>query len=180
MACLFCGRDLWDVGRYVSSGPVAICDACIADAARALQQAAARGETEVLMPPRVFGGSADADRDSAREIAEAFRGVFGGAREQPVFSTVLEDGEELGAYLLEGRERHGNVQSSGRVNAVRFTRPDRAEVRFHIDLQRGMGGTFPMIGEAVHRDGRWLVSRETFASVLARGGIQIPPRASDR
>ena len=37
------------------------------------------------------------------------------------------------------------------------------------------------VGRAVHRSGRWLVSRSTFCSVLAVGGIYCPlPREHAR
>jgi hypothetical protein len=174
LQCVLCDRDVWDVGRYVSAGGIAICDACVEDASRALRRAAARGESEATMPPR-FYGSRPYD-EAPDEIAAAFDGLFGDGPDKPSLALVLEDAAELAPYLVEAQQRHPNMSVRARVTAVRFVSADRAEVRFKIELGPG-GGGLPFEGQAIRRDGRWLVTRETFGKVLARGGVTIPPRS---
>ena len=76
--CALCGRDLWEVDRYVSATTAAVCDQCIADAQRALQEApaAVAASRDIPMPPRVFGPAPN-DPAEAREIEHAFRTIFG-------------------------------------------------------------------------------------------------------
>jgi hypothetical protein len=108
-------------------------------------------------------------------IMESFRVVFGGAAGRPdLLRSHLEDYEELAPALEVAGQRHRVGPLSTRVDRIRFSDGDFAEVRFQITL--GVGMTTPFEGRTVRREGRWLVSRETAAEVLARGGVQAPPR----
>jgi ATP-dependent Clp protease ATP-binding subunit ClpC len=52
-SCAVCGRDLWDVGRYVETAQFRICSDCVEAATSALERAPS--QRSVTMPPRVFG-----------------------------------------------------------------------------------------------------------------------------
>jgi hypothetical protein len=171
---MVCGADLWDVARYVSAGSVVICQSCIDVLKTAMDRAQGDGETEVVIPPRVHG--AVPDDDAAAAVAKAFTMTFGSQFDD--LDHYLEDATELGALLAEGARRHGGgSQYSARVDAIRFPRPDTAEVRYQIVMNGGPAG-FPFQGSAVRRDGHWRVTRETVARALSGAGVFVPPRGS--
>jgi hypothetical protein len=166
-ACSFCGRDHWEVERYVASGPVTICDQCVAAAANALAASdAARGE--VALPPRVFGEAPD--DEAPAQVVAALQATFGpsGGRE------AIEDPDELEPYLAEAARRHPREAAPVRVARLRFADADTAEVDFEIGLADGPHVGF--VGTVVRHGERWLVTRETLTRVLARGGVVVPPR----
>jgi hypothetical protein len=174
-SCSFCGRDLWEVSRFVSAGPAAICQSCVETAQGVLAEADADAGHELHLPPRIFGEVTDPDAVLA--IGTALRAVFGGGVADPEeLDHYLEDAEELIPYRDEAKRRNPLRPSSPtRIDRIRFLDADTAQVRFEIGL--GSGGTPSFEGQAIRVAGRWLVSRETVASVLRQGGVQVPPRA---
>ena len=68
-----------------------------------------------------------------------------------------------------------DVADSARVDAMRFPEADTAEVRYTI-LMNGSPTGFAFQGSAKRRDGKWRVTRETIALVLASVGVTVPPR----
>jgi ATP-dependent Clp protease ATP-binding subunit ClpC len=172
-ACLLCGRDLWEVDRYVEGAGGAICDLCATGASRALDGSGAR---TVLLPPRVLGEEPN-DPDAPAAIQEAFSTVF---RDGDVAHRVqfLEDGEALAGYMRQLEERFPGP-TSVQVSELRFTNADDADVRYIVQHPLAPG-RMPYVGRAIQRGGRWLVSRETYASAVSRGGVVIPPRAPER
>ncbi len=174
--CVLCGRDLWEVDRYVSAETAAVCDHCVAAAERALHDAPPTTGRDVPMPPRVFGPDPQ-DPEAPYQIEQVVRAFFGG----PIASNadpqrnnaLIEDAEALDTYLAQAGERHANIQITGaRVTRIRFLGPDEADVQYSIQLGPT---TLPYEGRAVRRAGRWLVSRDTVVRHLAQGGIQVPP-----
>ena len=130
------------------------------------------GETEVLVPPRVHGPAPD--EDAALAVANAYVLTFRTGYSD--LDDYLEDADELGVLLEHsGRQRGGGSQYSARVDAIRFPRPDAAEVRYQI-MTNGAPTGFAFEGTASRRDGKWRVTRETIARVLASIGVIVPPR----
>jgi hypothetical protein len=170
-ACMLCGTDLWDVGRYVSSGNVVLCQSCVDVLKQAMDNAEGDGETEVKLPPRIHGEAPDPD--AADNIAAAFYATFrsGGSGD---LDDYLEDADELTEYIRQAGTRHPMAPSDVRVDAIRFRHPQLAEVRYQILLGGGPGG-FPFQGKASYRDGKWRVTREALAEVLSRAGVVVPP-----
>lgn len=171
-ACMMCGTDLWDVGRYVSTGNLVLCQSCVDILKRAMDNAEAHGEAEVKVPPRVHGEAPDPD--AAERIAAAFYATFrsgGGGN----LDDYLEDAEELTQYIEQAGSRHPMAPSDVRVEAIRFRSPRLAEVRYQILLGGGPAG-FPFQGTAAYRDGKWRVTRQALADVLSRAGVVVPPR----
>jgi hypothetical protein len=173
-SCLLCGRDLWEVDRYVEGTGAAICDICTEAASNAL---AGSGERSVGLPPRVFG-QPPVDPDALAAIQEAFSTVFSSS-EVAHRVQFLEDGEELSEYMRQVTRLHPQSLSSLQVSGLRFSGADSADVRYTFTHPLAPG---PMrhVGRAVRREGRWLVSRETYATAVLRGGVVIPPRSSGR
>jgi hypothetical protein len=52
--------------------------------------------------------------------------------------------------------------------------PDRARVAFRI-VTDGGSTVADQVGDAVHIDGRWLVSRDAYCAALAIGPLRCPP-----
>jgi hypothetical protein len=171
--CSFCGRDLWEVGRYVSAGPATICEDCTAAAVGALKEAKTTPGGEIPFPPRLFGTAPD-DR-AVDEVVAVLTFLLGDTPiEHASLSDAIEDADELEPYLQEAGRRHSVRPSAVRVERLRFLDDDTAEVEFVIQLHGGQG--FSITGNAVRRDDRWFISRETVARVLQLGGIVVPPR----
>ena len=161
-----CGRDLWEVTRYVSAGHLQVCDVCLDVARQALENADPEAGREVFMPPRVFGEVPDAKAVS--EITTAFQLVHTDPHR------YQEDAEELAPYIQTAEERTPIRRTGAYVDRIQFVAPEKAEVRFHLLLTAA--GPFVFEGSAVQRDGRWLVSRDTSVRLLGFGGIQVPPK----
>jgi len=172
-ACSFCGRDLWEVGRYVSAGVATICEDCVTTAATALEEGETAPGGEVPFPPRLFGTAPD-DR-AVEEVVAAFRSTFGPA---PRERDALEDPEDLEPYLAEAGQRHPVRPSPTRVERLRFLDDDTAEVEFVLGLLDGPA--FPFDGRAVRRGNRWLVTRDTVVRVLQSAGVVVPPQPPAR
>ncbi len=172
--CSFCGRDLWEVSRYVSAGAAVICADCVEVAGEVLAQARDDVKREFLFPPRIFGEPPDESAVDA--ILESVHIVFGGAVGRPeLYEGHLEGVEEARPLLVEALNRFTVDSGRSRVDRVRFLSPDLVDIRFQIVLQGG--ATFPFDGQAVRREGKWLVSQETATAVAARGGVgRLPPQ----
>ncbi len=170
--CSFCGRDLWEVKRYVSASEVMICEECVSAASGALSASGAAPEGEVHFPPRLFGTAPD---DRAVDEVVALFGFFMGATPLEAGSLVgvIEDADELEPYLQEAG-RHPTCPSAIRVERLRFLDDDTAEVEFALVFHGGH--QLPISGEAVRKAERWLISRETIVRVLQMGGTVVSPR----
>jgi hypothetical protein len=169
--CSFCGRDLWEVRRYVSAGAATICEECVAAAAGALTASGAAPDGEIQFPPRLFGTAPD---DRAVDEVVAVFGFFLGSSpiERASLGKTVEDADELEPYLQEAA-RHPTRPSAIRVERLRFLDDDTAEVEFAIQF-RG-GHSLPISGKAVRRAQGWLISRETIVRVLRMGGTVVSP-----
>lgn len=174
--CSFCGRDLWEVERYVTTGAATICELCVELARQTLVAAGPDAARELSLPPRVFGDAPDAE--ALDDVVNAFRMAFVGDPTQSSEALRhMEDPDDLAPYVEEASRRTSVRVETIRVDRIRFIGSGRAEVRFQLVLSGG--GGFPFEGLAVNSGGRWLVSRETMARVLSRGGVVVPLRRTD-
>jgi len=158
--CVVCGRDLWDVDRFVRGERGAVCDACVRAGQRALDSSTAREST---MPPRPFGDPPPTP-EALDEIAAAYA--------DGLSSDAVEDRNALRPFVDQAAQRNHGLTMRLVVQRVRLVDPDHAEVRFVMVVSNGM--QLPMEGHAVKRDGRWLVARSTVVALLRRGGVQLP------
>jgi hypothetical protein len=173
-ACVLCNRDLWETDRYVTGALGSVCEDCLRAGGAALD-AAGKTHGELMMPPRIFGE--EPENAATAAIVHAFRTVFGGPmwRSDPAIAELIEDGVALMPFLAQAGERHAAIQIVGaRVAAIRYLGTDEANVRYAIHLGQ-MPQPMPFEGLAVHRDGRWLVSRETMVQHLTLAGVHVPP-----
>jgi hypothetical protein len=170
--CALCGRDLWEVDRYISTATIKVCDRCITDGHQVLAEAEATGDgPELHLPPRVFGEVPD--NDAVPEMVTAFERGFN-ASDLAERQLYLEDAEGLRPYDEQVTARFPNVASTHRVERIRFQSPERARVHFWITVTSPVVMTFPVDGAAVRIDGRWKVSRATQVELLRRAGVQVP------
>ena len=168
--CSFCRRDLWEVGRHVSAGAVAICEDCVATATVALEHGEVAPGGEVVFPPRLFGAAPDENALDA--VVSAIRTAFGVRPGESGTPRPIEGAEDLEAYFAEAGRRVSVRAAGTRVERVRFLGDDVAEVEFVISLTSG--GVFPFGGRVVRSGNRWLVSRQTVVRVLQRAGVTVP------
>jgi len=126
---------------------------------------------ESTFPPAT--GPPPADADAARlAIINAYETAYspGPTREQKLAS--LEDGDALIRAYDAGVA--ANPQYAGqvaiRVGEVRFVNRRRAAVMFTL-VAAGTDVLVDQIGRAKLIDGRWLVARDTFCTLLSFGGI---------
>ncbi len=170
--CTFCGRDLWEVDRYVTGATGAICAECVALADRALTDAPA-GERAVTLPPRVFGGSPD--EHAVDGIVEAVMTVLSDDVDDRQRAAAIEEGDVFAPLFAQVRRRHAGVDVEHRVERVRFVGHDRAEVRIAVGLGGPGAGTMLFEGVVVRSAGRWRMGHELCAAILRAGGVRVTP-----
>jgi len=172
--CSLCGRDLWEVERFVTAGGVKVCEQCVAAAGEVLRAAQIDGRgPELQLPPRAFGEAPD--DHAIDEIVTAFQQLFSGTVSDAERATFLEDAEVLRPHLEEAVRRILPRLMGCQVEHVGFFAADQARVRFILTLTQG--GTLQIDGTAVQREGQWKVSRDTQVDLLRRIGFDIPPFA---
>jgi hypothetical protein len=128
----------------------------------------------VFVPdPRPAGPPPD-DEDGARAAIErAFAEL---QRLEGDEAVNVEGGASLGAALGELRRRFGRTAEEAvhQVERITFLDERSAAVLFSV-----WTGPSPLLtsarGDAVLRDGRWLVARATFCGLLQRVGVPCPP-----
>jgi hypothetical protein len=173
--CSFCSRREAVVARLVQSRGAYICDRCIDLAARAIDEST---DHVIRIRPR---SRLTIDRDDAEDAIErAFETVFAAPVSDQARCDAIESGADLMPTMDEVRVRFpARDQVDVAVNAIRFLDDAEAEVGFALMLPGQMYPGMPMPqGYAVHQDGAWKVSRETYAAAVARIGVQLPPISS--
>jgi hypothetical protein len=128
----------------------------------------------VFVPdPRPTGPPPD-DEDGARAaIEQAFAEL---QRLEGDEAVNVEGGSSLGAPLRELHRRYGTAAEGAvhQVERITFVDDRSAAVLFSV-----WTGPSPLLtsarGDAVLRDGRWLVARATFCGLLQRVGVPCPP-----
>jgi hypothetical protein len=87
----------------------------------------------------------------------------------PQAKTMLEDGSTLNKAFQIALKLKGKVTESAKVQSVTLTGPTSADVKFELD-----GDGTPLIpssdGKAVYINGKWLVAKQTFCTLVELGG----------
>jgi hypothetical protein len=95
----------------------------------------------------------------------------------PKAMTLLEDGSSLSKAFQIANKLKGNVTESAKVKSVTLTGPTTANVVFELD-----GNGSPLIpssdGKAVYVNGHWVVSKQTFCSLVALGYSKTIPNCT--
>jgi hypothetical protein len=129
-------------------------------------------------PPLPTEGVRPADaEESERAIRAAFAHLFDNgpqSAEDPL--AAVQDGAAFAAVLAEVRSRFPVEAATTRVavGGVAFLDDVRAAVLFRFLLRMPYPDS-PQIGYAVRERGQWKVARDTYARVLGRAGVNLPP-----
>lgn len=172
-SCALCGVDLWEAAHFVTGSHVPVCDHCVRTAARLLEVAAPE-HRRLVLPPRVSGEIPDEEAPSA--IVDAVQLAFCASTGPESLSQVVEEFENVEAYFRR-TQRLAPQRDATRLNRLRFLTPELAEVRFEITRADSNASSFE--GRVHWRDGRWMVTVDTVAMVLAPRGSGAPPRKSE-
>jgi hypothetical protein len=134
------------------------------------------------LPHRIpeLSGRVPADQDAARaDVTAAYVAAYTSAGANPGVASV-EDGAALAEVAGIAVQRFPQYVGKIRVNVqeIHFIDRNEAAIPFSLEVVGDDGTTSELgisgVGRAVLRSGRWLVSRSTFCSVLAVGGIYCP------
>jgi hypothetical protein len=164
------------VEKLVQARGTYICDGCVQLAANAIDDPADARKVVRIRPRPVLS----INRDTAEaEIERAFETVLGGDAPDRERCRAIESGENL---LETMRQVHQRVPARNQVDAsidsIRFLDDGEAEVNFVLIMpgpRQNPGMHMPSKGYAVLQDGGWKMSRETYAELVGRLGISIPP-----
>jgi hypothetical protein len=174
--CLFCGRREGAVAKLVSGRGAYICDRCVRLAAEALDDPALGGNVVRIKPPRVN----PANRDEAEDAIErAYETVLVSDLSDPERAAAIESGGNLVATMREVQARYPlRTRIDVTIEYVRFLDEDEAEVGFTL-LMPGPaavpGMQIPSRGYAVRQGGVWKMARATYAELVGRLGVTVPP-----
>jgi hypothetical protein len=91
----------------------------------------------------------------------------------PQAKTLLEDGASLGAAFKAANKLKGSAKETAKVKSVTITSPTTADVTFELDADGA-----PVIpssnGKAVYVNGKWLVAKQTFCTLVELGQPNTP------
>ncbi len=173
--CILCDRDLWEVEHFVAQGPFhRVCDDCVRTAGMLLDQATPE-RRELIMPPRVSGHPPDDQAVAA--IVSALTVAISASTDPESRAAVVEGYAELQPLYRRYAERLGAGPHATTINRLRFLTADLAEVMFEIMWTNGAMASFE--GRVRQREGHWMVTEDTVASVLVPRGMRLPPGTAE-
>ena len=122
--------------------------------------------------------NAPADPVAAKaEITKVWVKFFNSSTDQDVAKTLLEDGDNLGAALklAQKEDRQTNLDRRAKVKLIKFFDATTANVTWIL-----YNGKTPVLdnasGQAKLLDGKWLVSKVTFCTLVTLGNNQVAPK----
>jgi hypothetical protein len=91
----------------------------------------------------------------------------------PKAKKLLEDGPSLSAAFVAAKKLAGATVETVKVDSVKITGPTTANVTFDL-----LGNGKPLLkgsdGQAVEVNGKWLVAKQTFCTLVLLGGSKVP------
>jgi len=172
--CLFCERREDTVGKLVGARGVFICDRCVRQAIGAIDDSADTDKRARMKPPRI--GPAAPTRKTPSRWAYEIVLASGLSDREP--AAAIESGDNLVETMREVQSLFPiRPQIDVSVDYVRFLDEDEAEVGYGLLLPgpRPLPGAFPSNGYAVNEGGTWKMARATYAELVGRAGIVVPP-----
>jgi hypothetical protein len=174
--CSFCDRREDSVARLVTARGSYICDQCVQLAATMIDGAAATTKVVRIKAPRV----SPANRTEVEEAIErAYEIVLVSDLSDPERAAAIESGANLLPTMREVQSRfpiRGQLDIT--IEYIRFVDEREAEVGFTLLFPGPRpvpGMQVPTKGYAVEQDGTWKVARATYAELIGRLGIRVPP-----
>jgi NADPH-dependent 2,4-dienoyl-CoA reductase/sulfur reductase-like enzyme len=90
----------------------------------------------------------------------------------PKAKKLLQDGSTLGAAFVAADKLKGTTKETVKVDTVSITGPSTANVTFDL-----LGNGKPLLkgsdGQAVWVNGKWLVAKQTFCTLVLLGGSKV-------
>jgi hypothetical protein len=174
--CSFCDRREDSVGRLATARGSYICDRCVQLAATALTDTTAPGKVIRIKAPRVM----PVNRTDAEDAIErAYEIVLVSGLGDAERAAAIESGANLLPTMREVQSRFPvRNQLDITIEYIRFLDDHEAEVGFTLLLPGPRpvpGMQVPTKGYAVEQDGTWKVARATYAELIGRLGIRVPP-----
>ena len=174
--CLFCERREDAVAKLIAARGAYICDRCVRLAADAIDHPMTTDKLVRIRPPRVE----PSNRVEAEEAIErAYETVLISGLSDPDRAAAIESGSNLLPTMREVQARAPMPsQLDMTIEYVRFIDEREAEVRFTLLLPGPRpvpGMQIPSKGYAVHQNGDWKMARATYAELIGRLGITVPP-----
>ena len=165
--CALCGRDLYEVERWVFGDDAVVCSICVHDAAALLSAAK---EPVLPMPTRVFGVPPP---DALDEITELLDALFAPAAGADALASRLEDPALAGALAEQLGKLPDGQPRSVRIERLRFVDEATADGRCLLVV----AGTpwFRFRAVVVRREDRWVVDNGTAMWIVRNAD----PLASD-
>jgi hypothetical protein len=174
--CSFCGRSENAVARLATARGSYICGRCVHLAAAAIDDPTTTGNLIRIKPERVE----PANRTDAEDAIErAYETVL--ARDLPKAerAAAIESGANLLPTMREVDARvPARIQLDVTIEYIRFVDDREAEVGFTLIFPGPRpvpGMQIPSKGYAVEQDGTWKMARATYAELVSRLGITVPP-----
>jgi hypothetical protein len=174
--CLFCGRREEAVGKLVTGRGAYICDRCVRQAADAMNDNANTDKLVRIKAPRIEPVNR-AEAEAA--IERAYEIVLGSDLSDLERAAAIESGDNLLPTMREVQSRfpmRGQIDVT--VDYIRFLDEEEAEVGYELLLPgpRPVPGVqAPSKGYAIMQGGTWKMARVTYAGLIGRLGISVPP-----
>jgi hypothetical protein len=128
--------------------------------------------TTTSSSPAAVAGNGVSDPTAATAAIKAVYPAFFSAK-VPKAKTLLEDGENLSAAFKAAKKLAGTTKETVKVDTVKITGPTTANVTFDL-----LGNGKPLLkgsdGMAVEVNGKWLVAKQTFCTLVLLGGAKVP------
>src|SRR3954469_1063938 len=124
------------------------------------------------------GGSAPADEAAAKaQIKANWTKFFAYRTKTAVAESLIEGGAAMAPAMALARQeqKQTHLKQNVKVNVISFTSPTSANVTYAL-----LNGTAPLLpnasGVAVYMDGKWLVSKASFCTLVQLGanGKAVP------
>ena len=116
--------------------------------------------------------------DAEDAIERAYEIVLASGLSDREPAAAIESGDNLVETMREVQSLFPiRPQIDVSVDYVRFLDEDEAEVGYGLLLPgpRPLPGAFPSNGYAVNEGGTWKMARATYAELVGRAGIVVPP-----
>jgi hypothetical protein len=167
------GLTLAACGSSSSGGPSAAsaASAALASSSAAASAPSASASSAAASPSAsasAVAGNGVSDPAAAKKQITKLYDVFFKARKAKAAS-LLEDGSSLGAAIKAAQKLAGTGKESSKTDAVTITGPGTASVTFDL-LVNGKVALAKSDGLAVYQNGKWVVAKSTFCTLVSLGG----------
>jgi hypothetical protein len=160
-----CGGSSSSPGAAASSAPVAAGSSAPTTATSSAPPVATSSA-----PAAPAGNGVSDPKAATKAIKKVYPEFF--SAKVPKAKTLLEDGSTLSAAFVAAKKLAGTTVETVKVDNVSITGPTTANVTFDL-----LGNGKPLLkgsdGMAVEVNGKWLVAKQTFCTLVLLGGTKV-------